>query len=153
MQSLPSLPPQSECVGRQLTAEVWPSLSLSLSLSLLPTILVLNYSIISDLILCEPRRSVTELEVDILAADILNRHELSLGRSVPSTLCLPLHGYVVSIGIFSGYVLQFLMAILAWQPFGRRKDKEEKLLTLMTPSPLLPLQVQSSSHSCIDTLT
>ena len=88
---------------------------------------MLNYSIISDLILCEPRRSVTELEVDILAADILNRHELSLGRSMQSTLCLTLHGYAVSIGIFSNSLPQFLMAILAWQPFGRRKDKEEKL--------------------------
>ena len=32
------------------------------------------------MVLCEPRRSVTELEVDVLAADILNRHELSLGE-------------------------------------------------------------------------
>ena len=51
------------------------SLSLSLSRCYPPF-----YPIISDLILCEPRRSVTELEVDIVAADILNRHELSLGR-------------------------------------------------------------------------
>ena len=28
---------------------------------------------------------MTELEVDILAADILNRHELSLGRSICGT--------------------------------------------------------------------
>ncbi len=51
------------------------------------------YSITSDLILCEPRKSVTELEADILAADILNRHELSLGRPTqsnpPSQLTLP----------------------------------------------------------------
>ena len=40
------------------------------------------------MILCEPRRSVTELEVDVLAADILNRHELSLGMCAPAVAVL-----------------------------------------------------------------
>ena len=62
------------------------SLSLSLALPLVHSLYVnyLNYSIVSDLILCEPRRSVTELEVDIMVADILNRHELSLSRPIQS---------------------------------------------------------------------
>ena len=34
----------------------------------------------SDMVLSLPRLSVCELEVDALAADILNRHELSLGE-------------------------------------------------------------------------
>lgn len=29
-----------------------------------------------------PRQSVCELEVDALASDILNRHELSLGKNI-----------------------------------------------------------------------
>ncbi len=33
-----------------------------------------------------PRQSVCELEVDALAADILNRHELSLGKKFPRIL-------------------------------------------------------------------
>ena len=34
----------------------------------------------SEMVLCVPRSSVCELEVDAVAADILNRQELSLGN-------------------------------------------------------------------------
>ena len=95
LSSLLSLPPRpvppfssipARVSGMSTHCQGMVSLSLSLSLSLLSNIFM-KFSFISDLILCEPRRSVTELEVDILAADILNRHELSLGRS----MCLLLY--------------------------------------------------------------
>ena len=45
---------------------------------------------------------MTELEVDILTADILNRHELSLGRSSHTPLALAwyyMYSYAMSVCI------------------------------------------------------
>ena len=40
----------------------------------------------SEKIVCISRVSVCELEVDVVGADILNRHELSLGKPYSCTL-------------------------------------------------------------------
>ena len=64
-----------------------------------------NYIVsISDLILCEQRKSITELEVDVLAADILNRHELSLGRF----LCM------YNIGMYYTYNYCYCLVFLCY---------------------------------------
>ena len=54
----------------------------------MPSILIPQLSwltICRDMVMCVPRVSVCELEADGLAADVLNREELSMGEVVSTS--------------------------------------------------------------------
>ena len=91
------------------------------------------------MVLSTPRQSVCELEVDALAADILNRHELTLGKSK-----------LLIVSLLSPYCscMQCLEDTPAWLQYGKRRDREEQHLVSMYLS-LHPPHKVGKSCNCI----